>query len=267
MTKTNNEKSYTTSFNRNSDTRTYLSTLQEGPGGSLRSELWAIIIATAAISENTFLMIYTDLKSATATSKKHQFGHKTPQQMLRSACPVELSILRNLTHRQYKHITLKWIQFHNRQPLNELADRKSNDASTAMQLGIADYNRTNPLILKQIEIKFLYQHSKIVNKDFGELLRNLVQLKILVTIERIIADPHSCNRELKSTTHALPPTTFFKNIPGLRFRLRLAAGLLPTPELSNRTNNLVRIQYCHLGHWNLNIDNDTSSTAANRQTN
>jgi hypothetical protein len=92
-----------------------------------------------------------------------------------------------------------------------------------MQLRIADYNRINPLILKKIEIKFLYQRGKIVNKDFGKFLRNLVQLKNWVTTERIIADHHGCIPELKSTTHALAPTTTINDIQGLRFRLRLAA--------------------------------------------
>jgi hypothetical protein len=121
-------------------------------------------------------MIYTVSKSATAAYKKHPVGHKTPGQMLRSACPVEWSILSNLTQRQNKHITLKWTKGHNGYPLNELADRKSNDAYTAMQLGIADNHGINPLILKQIQIKFLYQHRKIVNEDFSKFLRNLVQL-------------------------------------------------------------------------------------------
>jgi hypothetical protein len=40
-----------------------------------------------------------------------------------------------------------------------------------------------------------------------------------------------------STTHALAPTTSSNDIQGLRFCLRLAAGLLPTPELLNRRQN------------------------------
>jgi RNase H len=162
---------------------------------------------TASLPENTFLTIYTDSKRATAAYKKHLVGHKTPRQMLRSACLVKWSILRNLTHRQNKHISLKWIKGHNGYPLNELADRKSNDASTAMQLGIADYNRINPFILKQIKIRFLYEHGKIVYENFSQFLKNLVQLKNSVTTERIIADPDGCILELKSTTQALAPTT------------------------------------------------------------
>jgi hypothetical protein len=83
--------------------------------------------------------------------------------MLRSACPVKWSILRNLTHKQNKHVNQKWNKGYNSYPLNKLTGRKSNDASTAMQLGIADNNRINSLILNQVEIKFLYQHGKIVN--------------------------------------------------------------------------------------------------------
>jgi hypothetical protein len=141
--------------------------------------------------------------------------------MLRSACPVKWSFLRYLPHRQNKHITLKWIKGHNSYPLKELADRKSNDAPTAIQLGIADYNRMNPLILKHIDINFLYQHGKIENEDFCEFLRNLVHQKNSVTTERIIVDHHCCIPELKSTTHALAFTSLLNNIPGLRFRLRL----------------------------------------------
>jgi ribonuclease HI len=75
--------------------------------------MWAIIIVNAAILENTFLTIYTDSNRAIAAYKKHLAVHITPQQKLRSACPVEWSILRNLTQRQNKHITLKWIKSHN----------------------------------------------------------------------------------------------------------------------------------------------------------
>jgi hypothetical protein len=150
-------------------------------------------------------MIYTDSKSATAAYIKHVVGHKTPRQILRSGCPVKWSILHNLTHRQNKHITQKEIKGNNGHPSNELAVRKSNDAFTAIRLGIADYNRINPLILKEIEIKFLYQPSKILNEDFSNFLRNLVQLNNSVTTERIVADHHGCIPELKSTTQALAP--------------------------------------------------------------
>jgi ribonuclease HI len=163
LTANNNKSTHRSLRNTNIDTRTYHFTLLEGPGRSPRCELWAIIIATLAIPENTFLTIYTDSKSATTAYKKHLVGHKTPRQMLRSACPVKWSILHNLSYKQNKHITLKWIKGHNGYPRNELADRKSNIASTAMQLGIAVYNRKNPLILNQIKIRFLYQHDKIVN--------------------------------------------------------------------------------------------------------
>jgi hypothetical protein len=77
-----------------------------------------------------------------------------------------------------------------------------------LQLGIADYNKINPLILKQIEIKFLYQHSQIVNEDFGEFPRNLVQLKSSLATEKIIAAHHSRVLKLKSTTHALALTPY-----------------------------------------------------------
>jgi hypothetical protein len=87
MRKTINKKTCTTLLNRNIDTTAYHSTLLDCPGSSIVSELWAIIIATAAIPENALLRIYTDLKSATAAYEKHLVGHKTPQQMLRSACP------------------------------------------------------------------------------------------------------------------------------------------------------------------------------------
>jgi ribonuclease HI len=120
MTANNDKSSHKTLLNTNIDTTTYHSTLPEGPGSSLRSELWAIIIATPLMPENTFLMIYTDSRSATAATKKHLVGLKTPRQMLRSACPIKWSILRNLTHRQNKHITLKWIKDHNGYPLNDL---------------------------------------------------------------------------------------------------------------------------------------------------
>jgi hypothetical protein len=78
MTKTINQKTYTTLLNRKIDTTTYHSTLPDGSSSSSKSELGTIIIATAAIPENTFLMIYTDLKSATVALKKHLVGHKTP---------------------------------------------------------------------------------------------------------------------------------------------------------------------------------------------
>jgi hypothetical protein len=103
-----------------------------------------------------------------------------------------------------------------------------------MQLGIPDSNKINPQILKQIEIKFLYQHGKIVNEDFDKFLRKLVQFKNSIATEKIITDHHGCIRELKSTTHALAPATLLKDIPGLRFRLRLGAGRLSTPELLSR---------------------------------
>jgi hypothetical protein len=107
MTKTNNQKTYTTIINRIIDTTTYHSTLPDAPGSSLRSKLLVIIIATAAIQENTFLKIYTDSKMATMAYKKHLLSHKTPQQTLRTACPAKWSIPCNLTQRQNKHITLK----------------------------------------------------------------------------------------------------------------------------------------------------------------
>jgi organic radical activating enzyme len=44
------------------------------------------------------------------------------------------------------------------------------------------------------------------------------------------------------------------DIPGLRFSLRLAAGLLPTPELSNRRKNFVTIQCCPLCCRNVNYE-------------
>jgi hypothetical protein len=139
-------------------------------------------------------------------------------------------------------------------PPNELADRKSNDASTLMQLGIADYNRTNPLILKQIKIKFLYLHCKIVNEDFGKFLRNLVQLKNSIATERIIADHHGCVPKLRGTSYPLAHATSLTDILGLRFRLRLAAGLLHSPKLSNRRKNVITIQFCPFCQRNININ-------------
>jgi ribonuclease HI/ribosome-binding protein aMBF1 (putative translation factor) len=179
LTAKKDKKIYTTLLNRDIDTTSYHSTLPNRPGSSIRSELWAIIIAPAAIPENTFLTIYTDSKSATAAYKKHLVECKTPRQIFISTCPIEWSILYNLTHRQNKHIAINWIKDNNGYPLNKLTDRKLNDASAAMQLGIAEYNRVNPLILKQTEIKFLYQHGKIINSDFGKFQKNLVQQKTL----------------------------------------------------------------------------------------
>jgi hypothetical protein len=155
--------------------------------------------------------------------KKHLVGHRTPRQTLRSACTVKWSVLHNQTHRQNKHINLKRIKGHNSYPLNKLADRKSNNASTAMQLRIADHNIISPLVVNQIKTIFLYQHGKITNEDFGKFLRNLVQVKNSITTEKIIADHHGCVPKLKSTSHALAPTTLLNIITGLRFRLRLAA--------------------------------------------
>jgi hypothetical protein len=43
------QKDIPNSSKQNIDTTTYHSTLPDGPGSSLRSELWAIIIATATI--------------------------------------------------------------------------------------------------------------------------------------------------------------------------------------------------------------------------
>jgi hypothetical protein len=77
LTANNNKSSHRTLLKTNIDTTTYHSTLPEGPGSSLRSELWAIIIAATSIPENTFLTVYRDLKSATMVYKKHLVGHKT----------------------------------------------------------------------------------------------------------------------------------------------------------------------------------------------
>jgi hypothetical protein len=93
----------------------------------------------------------------------------------------------------------------NSYPLKELADPKSNKASTAMQLGIADYNILSHLMLNQIKTKFLYQDGNIVNEDFSKFLKSLVQLKNSIATEKTIADHQGCVPKLRSTTHALAP--------------------------------------------------------------
>jgi hypothetical protein len=86
-----------------------------------------------------------------------------------------------------------------------------------MRRGITDYNKLNSQISMQIEIKFLYQQVKMVNEDFGKFLRNLVQLKNSLAMEKIITDHHGCVPKLKSTSHALASTTSLNDILGLRF--------------------------------------------------
>jgi hypothetical protein len=82
-----------------------------------------------------------------------------------------------------------------------------------------------------------------------------------------MADHHGCVPKLRSSTHALAPTTLLNDIPGHRFSLRLAAGMLPTPELSNRRENIITIPYFPFCCRNVNINDKHLFTTCKRQTN
>jgi hypothetical protein len=85
-------------------------------------------------------------------------------------------------------------------------------------------NVINKNLIESLPKKFLYHNNTIVSEDFGRFIKNLISLKNNVENERILQDHHGITPHTLATRSALKPTRATAQIPGLRFRLRLAAG-------------------------------------------
>jgi hypothetical protein len=184
------------------------------------------------VKDNTHLLVLLDGQSVVKSLRQKISADQLPRKKLRTSCPIESAVLRKIV--ADKNISLKtsWKKGHAGITGNELADSAANATSSALQLGIIQQAHFQTLITDSINITPMFLKGDTVNCAFLKLIRKCVNQKSTEKIKKIVRQVHGVNCKEEALHVGLNPPKSLNKLRHYRFKLRIAAGYLPTPEFN-----------------------------------
>jgi hypothetical protein len=140
-------------------------------------------------------------------------------------------LLRLLIREKKLKVNMRWFKGHTTNKENNIADCHANSARNAFALGMVKPSVMKPGILDKLDIRPLWDGPSIVNEDYLKRIRECVSGKHAILVKDIL---RSTNRDLPadvSIKTSLSPPEKNRELNDYRFRIRTAAGYLPTPTL------------------------------------
>jgi hypothetical protein len=157
--------------------------------------------------------------------------NQTARKRLRQQCCVDWALLRLIIREKKLKVNMRWVKGHATNKENNIADRHANSASNAFALGMVKPSVMKPGILDKLDIRPLWDGPSMVNEDYLKRIRECVSGKHAILVKDIL---HSTHRDLPadvSIKMSLSPPGKTRAINDYCFRLRTAAGYLPTLTL------------------------------------